>query len=89
MRSLGLPSIADGIHNVASSYGHITADVRQLEVEALSAEHLLNNPEMLLTRYSWGLEHDLVVAYTANGLSPLDAALQTSLDAPLLETFLA
>ena len=88
MRSLGLPSTADGIHAVASSYGHTTADVQQLEVEAHSAEHLLNNPETLLTRASSGLEHDLAVAYTANGLSPLDAALQATLDAPLLETFL-
>jgi len=89
MAPLGLPSTTGAIHTVAHGYGHTSAEVQQLEVEAHSAEQLLQNPESTLARSTLALEQDLAVAYTANGMPPLEASLQASLDAPLLDSFLA
>ena len=88
MATLGLPTTTEAIHAVAHGYGHTSAEVQQLELEAHSAEHLLHNPETVLSRTTHGLEQDLAVAYTANGMNPLDASLQASLDAPLLDSLL-
>lgn len=88
MAPLGLPSTSGAVHAVANGYGHTSAEVQQLEVEAHSAEQLLQNPETSLARSSFGLEQDLAVAYTANGMPPLEASLQASLDAPLIDSFL-
>ena len=63
--------------------------MQQLELEAHSAEHLIQNPETVLSRTSLGLEQELAVAYSAHGMSPLEASLQASLDAPMLEGFLS
>ena len=88
MATLGLPTTTEAIHAVAHGYGHTSAEVQQLELEAHSAEHLLQNPETVLSRTPLGLEQELAVAYSAHGMTPLEASLQASLDAPLLEAFL-
>ena len=89
MATLGLPTTTEAIHAVAHGYGHTSAEVQHLELEAHSAEHLLQNPETVLSRTPLGLEQELAVAYTAHGMSPLEASLQASLDAPMLESFLS
>ncbi|MCP9935046.1 hypothetical protein KBZ08_14120 [Cyanobium sp. Candia 9D4] len=87
MSPLGLPVNAEGFQAVSAA--NITSDprIQALELEAHSAEHALDNPENTLMRAACPIEQQLAVSYAAEGLDPLEASLQASLDAPLLESF--
>ena len=74
MATLGLPTTTEAIHAVANGYGHTSAEVQQLELEAHSAEHLLQNPETALSRTSLGLEQELLWPIRPKACLPLSFA---------------
>ena len=88
MSPLGLPVNAEGFQAVSTAYTTSDPRTQALELEAHSTEHALDNPESTLMRAASPIEQQLAVSYVAEGLDPLEASLQASLDAPLLEGLL-
>lgn len=85
MEPLGLPVNVNGLQAVGSNYSIDDPAVHALELEAHSAEYALDNPESVFMRTASPIEQQLAISYVAEGVDPLEATLQASLDAPLLE----
>jgi hypothetical protein len=85
MEPVGLPVNGEGFQAVAAIYSTADSNTQALELEAHSIEHALDNPESIYMRAVSPIEQQLAVSYVAEGIDPLDAALQASVDAPLLE----
>jgi hypothetical protein len=88
MIPLGLPLNSEGYQAVSDAYSMSNPSIQALELEAHSTEHALVNPESTLLRTVSPIEQQLAVSYVAKGLDPLEASLQASLDAPLLESLI-
>jgi hypothetical protein len=88
MTPLGLPVNGEGFQVVSAFYSTSDPSIQALELEAHSTEHALDNPESIFMRAASPIEQQLAVSYVAEGLDPLEASLQASLDAPLLESLI-
>ena len=88
MSPLGLPANAEGLQAVSAAYSTADPITQALELEAHSTEHALDNPESTLMRTTSPIEQQLAVSYVAEGFDPLEASLQASLDASLLESLI-
>lgn len=88
MALLGLPVNANGFMQVSANYAHLDPHQQALELEAHSAEAMFINPEESLQRCCLSLEQQLATGYVVNGIDPIAATIQASLDAPLMEILL-
>ena len=85
---LGIPSTQRAENLVENAYSSSDHDIKELEIEAHSAEDFLSNPESDTYLRQLSVEEHLAIAYTAQGMDPIDAALQASSDGFELELFL-
>jgi hypothetical protein len=88
LSTLGIPSTQRAENLVENAYSSSDHDVKELEIEAHSAEDFLSNPESDTYLRQLSVEEHLAIAYTAQGMDPIDAALQASSDGFELELFL-
>ena len=88
LSTLGIPSTHRAENLVDHAYSNADQEVKELEVEAHSAEDFLANPESDTYLRQLSVEDHLAIALTAQGMDPIDAALQASSDAFQLELFL-
>lgn len=89
MTPLGLPINANGFVQVAANYAHLDPAQQALELEAHSAESMIQAGHPSMQRCCDPLEQQLVAGYVANGMDPIEASIQATVQAPLIESLLA
>jgi len=88
MMPLGLPVNANGFVQVSANYAHLDPAQQALELEAHSAESMLQAGQANFQRCCDSLEQQLATSYVAIGMDPIEASIQATLQAPLIESVL-
>lgn len=88
MTPLGLPINANGFMQVSANYAHLDPAQQALELEAHSAESMIQAGHPAMQRCCDPLEEQLVAGYVANGMDPIEASIQAPVQTPLIEALL-
>lgn len=88
MTPLGLPVNENGFVQVSANYAHLDPAQQALELEAHSAESMIQAGHHEMQKCCDTLEQQLVAGHVANGMDPIEASIQATLQAPLIESLL-